>query len=465
MGKLALAEQLIACGSDVNEAPRGKNITPLLAATLSQHTDILNLLLRSGCQLGAVGPDGSTALHMAACAGCPNSIRWLLENGADPLAPNDFKCRPSQMISPDIEPATREEALGLLWAAEQQAGFVDPATQAPGAALGWTEEESPIMVLEVRAREAIAEGRLEEALAHYAELHTAMLQGGHASSAANALRAMAQVEIQMGHFSAASTHLQDALSVYRAAGDRQMEGHVLNEVGICRREEGDYDAALASFKSAMDACHESRDGDLLWHVHNNTGGVLLGAGKTEEGMLEFCHSLEIAIALGGDKPRGIEARAIANSRHNIGCALIKLGREEAAVEELEEALRGKTDVKDWAGMRSTLAMLAQAEGALGHVDEATEYVVTLSKLERGKMGKPPQEACLVCWGALEGRPTLEVEGGVGAKEDGLCTALGCYHVFHVHCLAAWRAKAPKSKKEAACPSCGKKAPAAGVELD
>jgi len=164
------------------------------------------------------------------------------------------------------------------------------------------------------------------------------------------------------------------------------------------------------------------------------------------------------------------------------------------VEELEEALRGKTDVKDWAGMRSTLAMLAQAEGALGHVDEATvgggppapcvlcalcpvpcaltsspsppqEYVVTLSKLERGKMGKPPQEACLVCWGALEGRPTLEVEGGVGAKEDGLCTALGCYHVFHVHCLAAWRAKAPKSKKEAACPSCGKKAPAAGVELD
>lgn len=67
-----------------------KDRTPplLLAAAKKNGTEVVALLLESGCIAHAVGEHGQTALHKAAAGGDAEVVRLLLAHGGDPSAQN-----------------------------------------------------------------------------------------------------------------------------------------------------------------------------------------------------------------------------------------------------------------------------------------------------------------------------------------------------------------------------------------
>lgn len=75
----AQLRQLLAQGADVNQLDAGGN-APLVMAAYLGHTEIVQMLLEHGADVGAVDPDmKATALHAAAYAGRTEAARLLIQ--------------------------------------------------------------------------------------------------------------------------------------------------------------------------------------------------------------------------------------------------------------------------------------------------------------------------------------------------------------------------------------------------
>ena len=82
--QLELAKVLIEQGAEVNKP----GWTPLHYAASKGHIEMMRLLIESSAYLDAESPNGTTPLMMAAYYGTPQSVKLLLEEGADPLLKN-----------------------------------------------------------------------------------------------------------------------------------------------------------------------------------------------------------------------------------------------------------------------------------------------------------------------------------------------------------------------------------------
>ncbi len=104
-GQLAVVQQLITLGADVNKP----GWAPLHYAATRGHLDVMYLLLDKSAYIDAASPNGTTPLMMAAFYGTPSAVKLLLEAGADPLLRNqqdltaiDFAQRANRTESADI---------------------------------------------------------------------------------------------------------------------------------------------------------------------------------------------------------------------------------------------------------------------------------------------------------------------------------------------------------------------------
>jgi hypothetical protein len=80
VGDTRRAQALIKRGAQVNRL----GWTPLQYAASRGHLDTVKMLLANGAQVNAPGPDGTTALMMAAFSGEQTIVQTLLDAGADP---------------------------------------------------------------------------------------------------------------------------------------------------------------------------------------------------------------------------------------------------------------------------------------------------------------------------------------------------------------------------------------------
>src|SRR6267142_6172252 len=88
-GDLALAEQLIRKGADVNLADK-QGWTPLHFAAQAQSAEVAAALLDAGSQIDSKDVHGNTPLFKAVfeCKGSGDIIKLLRTRGADPLCEN-----------------------------------------------------------------------------------------------------------------------------------------------------------------------------------------------------------------------------------------------------------------------------------------------------------------------------------------------------------------------------------------
>jgi ankyrin repeat protein len=85
-GHTDLVRKLIARDADVNKP----GWTPLHYAATGAHLEIMKILLKEHAYINAESPNKTTPLMMAAEYGSTDAVKFLLEEGADPLMRNEL---------------------------------------------------------------------------------------------------------------------------------------------------------------------------------------------------------------------------------------------------------------------------------------------------------------------------------------------------------------------------------------
>jgi uncharacterized protein len=89
-GNLAVVQQHIAAGSNLNEKDPFGGSSPLISAAVFGKTEIARALVEAGADLNFQNNDGSTALHSAAFFCRPEIVKMLLDKGADKTIKNKY---------------------------------------------------------------------------------------------------------------------------------------------------------------------------------------------------------------------------------------------------------------------------------------------------------------------------------------------------------------------------------------
>ncbi|OIP14656.1 MAG: hypothetical protein CO105_12395 [Comamonadaceae bacterium CG_4_9_14_3_um_filter_60_33] len=85
-GENLLCQGLIQKGAEVNKT----GWAPLHYAATNGHLEVMQLLLAHYAYIDAASPNNTTPLMMAAHYGTPDSVKLLLDAGADPMLRNDL---------------------------------------------------------------------------------------------------------------------------------------------------------------------------------------------------------------------------------------------------------------------------------------------------------------------------------------------------------------------------------------
>jgi ATP/maltotriose-dependent transcriptional regulator MalT len=115
---------------------------------------------------------------------------------------------------------------------------------------------------------------------------------------ARAVAGLAQVLTLGGRFAEAKVHAEEALTLARAVGARDIEGHAHNTRGLSRGIEGDLDGGLDDMETALAIAEEVGIVDDIGRAHANLTWLLDIAGRLEEAVSAARVGIEAAERLG-----------------------------------------------------------------------------------------------------------------------------------------------------------------------
>ena len=132
-GHLALVKKLVERDADVNKT----GWTALHYAASGGHTQVIDFLLENSAYIDAESPNGTTPLMMAAMYGSPESVKLLIQAGADLNVKNmvgmtalDFAVRADRQNSKElIETGLQRQAVRAARTANSSADQSKPSSQ------------------------------------------------------------------------------------------------------------------------------------------------------------------------------------------------------------------------------------------------------------------------------------------------------------------------------------------------
>ncbi len=86
-GDLEMVNLLISGGQPVNQKHHSSGDTPLNAAIRAKHDPVAALLIEKGADTNSSLREGQSVLHLALATGCAQTVKTLLDAGADPNSP------------------------------------------------------------------------------------------------------------------------------------------------------------------------------------------------------------------------------------------------------------------------------------------------------------------------------------------------------------------------------------------
>src|SRR6266542_913252 len=158
---------------------------------------------------------------------------------------------------------------------------------------------------------------------------------------------------------------EEALGLYRRAGDSRGEAETLNSIGLAHHSLGEKQKALDKYNEALLILQAigNRGGEAT--VLNNIGLVYLSLGEKQKALDKYNEVLPIERAIGN---RDMEAGTL----NSIGAVYQSLGEMQKALDKFNEALPISQAVGDPFGEASTLNNIGKVYDSLGETQKALE---------------------------------------------------------------------------------------------
>jgi CHAT domain-containing protein/Tfp pilus assembly protein PilF len=158
---------------------------------------------------------------------------------------------------------------------------------------------------------------------------------------------------------------QEALELYRRAGDSREEAAALNNIGLIHHSLGEMQKALEKYSEALPIRRAigDRRGEAI--ALDDIGIIYDSLGETQKALEKYSEALSIRRAIG-------DRRGEATTLNNIGAAYRSLGEMQKALENYSEALSIRRAIGDRRGEATTLNNIGGTYRSLGEVQKALE---------------------------------------------------------------------------------------------
>jgi CHAT domain-containing protein/Flp pilus assembly protein TadD len=164
----------------------------------------------------------------------------------------------------------------------------------------------------------------------------------------------------------AITKFEEALPLYRAVGDRQLEAVSLNYIGYIYNALGETQKALDYFNQSLPLSRATGDKAGEAVTLNNIGAVYDSLGEKQKALDYYNQSLPLSRAT-GDK--ATEATTLSN----IGLVYSDLGEKQKALDYFNQSLPLRRATGDKAGEAVTLNNIGGVYDALGEKQKALSF--------------------------------------------------------------------------------------------
>ena len=215
---------------------------------------------------------------------------------------------------------------------------------------------------------------------------------------ARALAGLAQIVMLGGRFADAGVLAEEALTLARAVGARDIEGHALNTRGLSIAVGGGIDEAIEDMRTAVAIAEEVELVDDIGRAHANWTWIYDVAGRLEEAIVQVEAGVAISERLGLMRFFGTHLLC------NAGDYLYRLGRWD----ESERAVR-RAEEHGPIGINLILVeeLLGRLAMARGRFDEAATHLQPLARLAERAADVQfigPVQASLAELALWQGRP-------------------------------------------------------------
>ncbi|MEG4506835.1 tetratricopeptide repeat protein [Microcoleus sp. F6_B4] len=177
---------------------------------------------------------------------------------------------------------------------------------------------------------------------------------------------------------------EEALKLYRKAGDREKEAVTLNSIGLVYSELGEQQKALQYLNQSLPLSQAVGDRSQAAITLSNIGLVYSKLGDPQKALQYFNQSLPLGRAVGD---RSGEAITLSN----IGKVYSDLGEKQKALEYYNQSLPPTRALGDRRGEAITLNNIGKVYSDLGEPQKALEYYNRSLPLSR-EIGDRSQEA-------------------------------------------------------------------------
>ena len=202
---------------------------------------------------------------------------------------------------------------------------------------------------------------------------------GHDHGIATGLGQCASILMAQGRYAEADTRYDAALAAARRAGDKDLEGALLQHQGSLADALAQYPRAASLLQRALKLLQEMNNEGEIMRTCNLLGVVEQNQGRLSEARTWYEQSREIAQRLGDVQSQAAAAQNIGIVCQKEGVAARKQGREAAALQRFEEAKRSLQEAlclrrqKGQPDEAASLGQLAQVHLFLGDLDEAERH--------------------------------------------------------------------------------------------
>lgn len=228
----------------------------------------------------------------------------------------------------------------------------------------------------------------------------------------NVLRVLGDCERILGRPAQAKAHLEDALALDRATGDRRSEGHSLSSVGSIASSSGRLDEAHALFHEALAIHREVGNRVNEGITLGNLAVVETNRGRLDEAREHYEQALRIHLEVG-------DRVSEANARANLGSLYFNLGRLDEAREFIEQALRINREIGNRRAEGVALTQLGNVACIRSEITKAAAHYEQALAIHR-EVGNRQEEA------------TTLIGLGVSLSSDGRQAEAGaCYEQAQV----------------------------------